>query len=81
MATEVGQPDLVYKFMDLAHHQQVRAAARAPAALACVSTLQSRVVCPAYLGARCCRAAKARRATAVHSCVEPFELASTSARA
>jgi len=23
MATEVGQPDLVYKFMDLAHHQQV----------------------------------------------------------
>ncbi|KAF5832303.1 proteasome stabiliser-domain-containing protein [Dunaliella salina] len=22
MATEVGQPDLVYKFMDLAHHQQ-----------------------------------------------------------
>jgi len=24
MATEVGQPDLVYKFMDLAHHQQVR---------------------------------------------------------
>lgn len=24
LATELGQPDLVYKFMDLAHHQQVR---------------------------------------------------------
>lgn len=24
LATELGQPDLVYRFMDLAHHAQVR---------------------------------------------------------
>lgn len=24
LATDLGQPDLIYKFMDLAHHNQVR---------------------------------------------------------
>jgi proteasome component ECM29 len=31
MATDVGQPDLVYKFMDLAHHQQALNSSRGAA--------------------------------------------------